>query len=202
MKLKLPDEVRNSALSYAYAVFDRKRWEQVETSQRGAVYDELIADEKFSELLRPYATIAQMRVWLKDSAAKEYPRALEGIGPTASYTKRGYPGPSVIVTATLGADWTIVAGSVEQKPMRCCVVSSSGEVALMTWGGHRSLRDLYWAASAAKVSGEQRVLLVITRPTMTELSKDEWGRVRRFCDLIGAEAFSVMYKPRLTVSSN
>lgn len=197
--MKLPEKVRDSALSYAYSVFDRKRWEQVGASLRGAVYDELIADEKFSEMLRPYATTAQMRVWLKDSAAKEYPRALEGIGPTACYTKRGYPGPSVLVTATLGADWRVVSGSTDQKPMRCRVKSSSGEVVLMTWGPHKSLRDLYWAASAAKVNGEERILIVITRPTMTELPKDDWERVRKFGDLIGAEVFSVMYQPRSAV---
>lgn len=198
--MRLPDEVREAALTYAYAVFDRKRWEQVPASRRGAVYDELLADEKFNALLSPYATKAQMRVWLKDSAAKEYPRALEGIGPTATYTKRGYPGPGAIVAATLGADWAVLADSVDQKPMRCRVINSSGEEAVMTWGPQRSLRDLFWAASAAKVAGEQRVLVVNTRPTMTEPSKDEQDRVRNFCELIGAESFSVMYAPRSTGS--
>lgn len=194
--MRLPEEVRGAALTYVYEVFDRKRWEQVPSSKRGAVYDQLIADERFSAPLRPYASESQMRVWLKDSAAKEYPRALEGIGPTAGYTKRGYPGPGSIVAATLGADWTVATGPVEQKPMRCRVVSSTGEEALLTWGPLRSLRDLYFAASVAKVTGEERVLIAITRPTMTELPKAEWDRVTGLCDLIGVEAFSVMYAPR------
>lgn len=194
--MRLPDEVRDAALSYVYEVFDRKRWEQVPASKRGAVYDELVADEGFSAPLRPYATPGQMRVWLKDSAAKEYPRALEGIGPAAGYTKRGYPGPGVIVAATLGAEWAVVGDSIEQKPMRCRVVNSAGEEALMTWGPLRSLRDLYFAASVAKVAGRERVLIAITRPTMTKSPKTDWARVRGLCDLIGAEAFSVMYAPR------
>lgn len=194
--MRLPNTVRENALAYVCGVFDRKRWEQVPPSQRGPAYDELIADEKFSAPLRPYATEAQMRVWLKDSAAKEYPRALEGIGPAAGYTKREYPGPGAIVAATLGADWAVVPDSIEQKPMRCSLVSEAGERALLTWGPLRSLRDLYFAASAARLAGQDRVLVAITRPTMTELPKDDWDRVRGFCGLIDAEPFSVMYAPR------
>ena len=90
--MRLPDEVREAALEYAYRVFDRRRWEQVAAGERGAVFDELVADQTFSGPLRPYMTEGQIRVWLKDSAAKEYPRALEGIGGTAQFTPRRYPG--------------------------------------------------------------------------------------------------------------
>ncbi|MGC4994176.1 hypothetical protein [Nocardia salmonicida] len=194
--IRLPDQARNEALAYAYAEFDRRKWEQVASGERGQVFDELIADDDFVKVLRPYCTPAQMRVWLKDSAAKEYSRALEGIGPTARYTTRGYPGPGVIVTATLGADWTVVPDSIEQKPMRCRAVSASGVEAVLVWGPYRGLRDLYWAASGARVRGEERVALVITRPTMTALSDSEWVRAKAFCALIGAEPFNVMYAPR------
>ncbi|OBB00970.1 hypothetical protein A5666_08540 [Mycolicibacterium fortuitum] len=194
--LRLPDEVREEALAYAYEVFDRRRWEQVSPAGRGAVFDDLIADVSFSAPLRPFLTSAQMRVWLKDSAAKEYPRALEGVGATARYTKRRYPGPGAIVRATLGDDWAVVPGSVEQKPMRCRAACTAGQEANLTWGPYRSLRDLHWAASGARVGGEQRVAVVITRPTMAPLPADKWARVESFCALIGVEAFSVMYTPR------
>lgn len=194
--LRLPDKVREQALAYAYEVFDRKRWEQVAPGERGVVFDDLISDARFSEPLRPFLTPAQMRVWLKDSAAKEYPRALEGIGPTARYTKRRYPGPDVIVRATLGDDWTVAPNSVEQKPMRCRAFGKSGQEATITWGSFRNLRDLHWAASGARVDGDQRVAVVITRPTMSALPADRWARVESLCGLIGAEAFSVMYSPR------
>ncbi|WNG93674.1 hypothetical protein [Mycobacterium sp. ITM-2016-00318] len=194
--LRLPDEVREEALAYAYEVFDRRRWEQVSAGERGAVFDEMVIDVGFSEPLRPFLTPAQMRVWLKDSAAKEYSRALEGIGPTARYTKRRYPGPDVIVRATLGNNWSVVPGSVEQKPMRCRAVNKSEQEATLTWGSYRGLRDLHWAASIARVSGEQRVAVVITRPTMAALPADQWARVESVCALIGVDAFSVMYAPR------
>lgn len=194
--LKLPDEVRDQALAYAYAEFDRRKWEQVPSSERGAVFDELVADEKFRKLLRAYCTPAQMRVWLKDSAAKEYPRALEGIGPTARYTKRGYPGPGVIVAATLGTDWSVVPDSIDQKPMRCQAVNGAGEKADIIWGPRRVLRDLHWAASSARVEGDERIAVVVTRPTMAAMTELEWERVQSLCDLIGAEAYSVMYAPR------
>ena len=64
------------------------RREQVSPGERGAVFDGLVADPRFSEPLRPFLTPAQQRVWLKDSAAKEYPRALEGIGPTVGLRVR------------------------------------------------------------------------------------------------------------------
>ena len=193
---RLPDEVKEEALAYVTAEFDRRKWEQVASSERGGVFDELIADKQFAELLRPYCTPAQMRVWLKDSAAKEYPRALEGIGPAARYTRRAYPGPGVIVTATLGADWTVMPNSIEQKPMRCRAVSAAGDEAVVVWGPYRVLRDLYWAASGARIDGEGRVAVVITRPTMTAPPDAVWQRVRSFCALIGVEAFTVMYAPR------
>lgn len=194
--LRLPDEVRGQALTYAYGVFDRIRWEQVSPGGRGAVYDDLVADARFSEPLRPFLTPPQMRVWLKDSAAKEYPRALEGIGTTARFAKRRYPGPDVIIRATLGDDWTVVSDSVEQKPMRCRAHSRSGQEATIAWGPFRSLRDLHWAATGARVDGNERVALVITRPTMAALPAKRWARVESLCGLIGVEAFSVMYTPR------
>ncbi|MEE4025059.1 hypothetical protein V1Y59_18385 [Gordonia sp. PKS22-38] len=193
---KLPDDIKDQALRYAYAVFDRRRWEQVPASQRGAVFDELVADAKFSEPLRPYLTAAQMRVWIKDSAAKEYPRALEGVGSASQYTTRRFPGPEAIVGATLGEDWAVIAESVEQKPMRCRAGGPTGDEALLAWGPYRILRDLYWAASGARLAGENRVGIVITRPTMACLSNDDWEHVQGLCGLIGAEPFSVMYAPR------
>mgnify|MGYP000367291146 CR=1 FL=1 len=41
---RLPDDVKNEALAYVYAEFDRRKWEQVPSGDRGAVYAELIAD--------------------------------------------------------------------------------------------------------------------------------------------------------------
>ncbi len=199
--MRLPDEVREQALTYAYEVFDRKRWEQVAPGERGGVFDDLIADARFNEPLRPFLTPAQMRVWLKDSAAKEYPRALEGIGPTARFTKRRYAGPGVIVRSVLGDDWDVVPSSVEQKPMRCRAVNKSGQEATLIWGPFRVLRDLYWAASGARIGGGQRVAVVITRPTMATLPTDQWTQVEAFCGLIRVEAFSVMYTPRVLPSN-
>lgn len=193
---RLPDDVKEEALAYCYAEFDRRKWEQMPSGERGAVYADLIADEQFSGLLAPYLKTEEMRVWLKDSAAKEYPRALEGIGHAAGHTKRGYPGPGVIVSATLGRDWSVVESSIEQKPMRCRVVSAANESAVMIWGPQRMLSNLHWAASVARVAGEQRVVVAVTRPTMAKPAEAEWARVRALCELISVEAYSVMYAPR------
>ncbi len=194
--IRLPDDVKDAALAYCYAEFDRLKWEQVPPGKRGAVYDELIADEGFSKLLKPHMKTEAIRVWLKDSAAKEYPRALEGIGSSAKYTKRGYPGPGVIVESTLGAGWSVVDGSIEQKPMRCRVEKADGDEAVLIWGPNRMLGDLHWAASAARVDGAERVVVAVTRPTMTRPTSAEWDRVEALCALIGAQAYSVMYAPR------
>lgn len=193
---RLPDDVKDEALAYVYAEFDRRKWEQVPSGDRGAVYAELIADERFSGLLAPYLKPEDMRVWLKDSAAKEYPRALEGIGPAARHTKRGYPGPGAIVAATLGEGWSVVQDSIEQKPMRCSVVSAAGESTVLIWGPRRMLSNLHWAASVARVEGAERVVLAVTRPTMAKPPAVDWLEVKALCELIGVEAFSVMYAPR------
>ena len=167
--IRLPDDVKEQALAYCYAEFDRRKWEQVPPGERGTVYADLIADEGFARLLTPFFSPAQMRVWLKDSAAKEYPRALEGIGSAARHTKRGYPGPGVIVSAILGDVWSVETDSVKQKPMRCQVVSTIGERAMLTWGPRRMLSNLHWAASAARVEGEERVVVEVTSPTMARI---------------------------------
>lgn len=193
---RIPDDVKDEALAYCYAEFDRRKWEQVPSGKRGAVYADLIADEQFSGLLAPYLKAEDIRVWLKDSAAKEYPRALEGIGSAARHTNRGYPGPSAIVSATLGQAWSVVEDSIEQKPMRCRVVSAANESAVLIWGPQRMLSNLHWAASVARVAGEQRVVVAVTRPTMAKPAEAEWARVRALCELIGVEAYSVMYAPR------
>lgn len=194
--MRLPDDVREAALEYAYRVFDRRRWEQVAAGERGAVFDELVADQTFSGPLRPYMTEGQVRVWLKDSAAKEYPRALEGIGGTAQFTPRRYPGPDVIVQAALGDGWTVTAGSVEQKPMRCTVRGPERESVTLFWGPLRGLRDLHWAASRVRALGTGRVAIAITRPSMTPLPAEEWTNAKALCGLIGVDLFSVMYAPR------
>lgn len=193
--MRLPDEVREAALAYAYRVFDRRRWEQVAAGERGAVFDELVADQTFSGPLRLYLTDGQIRVWLKDSAAKEYRRALEGIGGTAQYTPRRYPGPDAIAHAALGAEWDVVSGSIEQKPMRCTVTGPSGEFVTLFWGPLRGLRDYYWAASRIRALSEGRVAIAVTRPTMAPLPAEGWTNAKALCDLIGVDLFSVMYAP-------
>lgn len=198
MTLRLPEEVRERSLSYAYEVFDRRKWEQVPAGERGSVFDELVADEEFNGPLRPYLSPAQMRVWLKDTVAKEYPRALEGIGSTARFTPRRYPGPEAIAHAALGCDWHVVPGSTEHKPMRCLVAGPSGETVTLLWGSHRGLRDLHWAASGiCAASGEGSVVIALTRPNMTPPAKEEWSRAQALCDLIGVGLHSVMYAPRV-----
>lgn len=196
--MRLPNDVREVALAYAYKEFDHRRWEQVPTRDRGAVFDELLADRGFGGLLRPYMTEAQIRVWLKDSVAKEYPRALEGIGGNAAFTLRRYPGPAAIAEATLGSGWVVVAGSIEQKPMTCVLRGPQGEFATLLWGPLRGLRDLYWAASRLRALSMAQVAIVITRPNMTPLPSDEWASAEALCELIGVRVFSVMYVPRAT----
>lgn len=188
--------MREAALEYAYRVFDRRLWEQVAAGERGAVFNEMVADQAFSGPLRPYMTEGQIRVWLKDSAAKEYPRALEGIGGTAQFTPRRYPGADAIVQAALGVEWTVAAGSIEQKPMRCKVRGPKGGSVTLFWGPPRGLRDLHWAASRVRALGAGRVAIAITRPSMTPLPSDEWTNAKALCELIGVEVFSVMYAPR------
>lgn len=198
--MRLPDDVREAALQFAYAVFDHRRWEQVPAGERSAVYDELVANPACGGLLRPYMTEGQTRVWLKDSAAKEYPRALEGIGSTARFTPRRYPGPDAIVQSALGLEWRVVGGSIEQKPMRCEARGPHGESVTLIWGSLRGLRDLFWAAAQARGTGNARVAIAITRPSMKPLPADEWAKAQTLCHLIGADIYSVMYTPRAIFS--
>ena len=198
--MRLPDEVRKRLSSTPTGSSTDAAGEQVAAGERGAVFDVLVADQSFSGPLRPYMTEGQIRVWLKDSAAKEYPRALEGIGGTAQFTPRRYPGP----------------GMRSFRPRRRSVdrrrrVDRAETDAMHCQGARRGLRhaipgpapwprDPDWAASRVRALSTGRVAIAITRPTMAPLPADEWTNAKALCELIGVDLFSVMYAPRAVCS--
>jgi len=135
----------------------------------------------------------KIRVWIKDGPAKEYRRALEGIGPFSTYTNRTLGSPSQVVASALGEAWRIEEGSLSEKPMRCIAIDPSGSRKYVIWGGLDKLSDLVWHAVRERADRpEDHPMIVVTRPSTTNLSVAEWGLVERICAVIGTDCKQVV----------
>ncbi len=96
----------------------------------------------------PHIPVDRIGVWIKDGPAKEYRRALEAVGPYASFTKRRAAGAAGVTEAVLGKDWTVVDGSVHEKPIRCSAEQGASRGLLVVWGPETSLKELFWRICA------------------------------------------------------
>src|SRR5688572_301489 len=107
----MPAAVRREVIEELYRQLDALRWESLPAPQSTAAYAKFVADPLIGGKLAPYMAESKVRVWIKDGPAKEYRRALEGIGSFAEFTSRAFPGPQVLVSSALGEGWSVVPGS-------------------------------------------------------------------------------------------
>ena len=193
MTATVPPNVREAVLTELIKQFDQVKWEELSSSDTSAWYTRFVRDENIGRRLSQYMSEAEIRVWIKDGPAKEYRRALEGRGSYAQYTSRAFPGPEIIVRATLGKGWTLVADSIEEKPMRC-IARSRDQTKFLIWGPTKSLKDLVWQASVTLAEKpDTAITLVITRPSTTRLMGDKWTFAEKLSTVIGVDCKQVTY---------
>ena len=193
MTATVPPKVREAVLIELVRQLDEVKWEELTAHDTSAWYNRFVKDENIGRRLSQYMSEVEIRVWIKDGPAKEYRRALEGRGSYSQYTSRAFPGPEVIVRATLGNGWTLVTDSIEEKPMRC-LAQSGDQMKFLIWGPTKSLRDLVWQATVTLAENPHTAItLVITRPSATRLTGDIWSLAERLSKVIGVECRQVTY---------
>lgn len=202
--MALPTAVRVEAYAELARQFDAARWEELSGSEASGMYDRFVRDPQVGGILRPFMSDAKIRVWIKDGPAKEYRRALEGIGPIAPYTSRAYPGADAIVGTALGPGWSVRTDTIEEKPMRCFADDGRGNSMFVAWGPLSALQGLIWNACLLRVSQPSAsITVVVTKPSTAPLPDDDWDLVRRLATIVQADCRQVTYsvgrKPRIDI---
>lgn len=172
---ELPDDLRRKVVAEVYRQAGELDWDGLTDRQRSTLYDRWLDDPGIGSQLTRYLTRERARVWLKDVPMKEYARARSGIGVYADLVTVRLPSPSQIAQQVLGGDWSMVEGSVREKPNQC-LITNGREQRLMMWGPPKTLRDLVWAGINAVVDGEHKPLIVVATPQGQRLSEAEKHR--------------------------
>lgn len=155
-------------------LFDDMRsmgWETLSSVERTQQYEKWVGDPEVGGRLTAFMSEAGARVWIKDGPAKEYQRALAGIGKYAVYADADQSRVSEIVHHALGSGWQVQPASLRIKPLRVTASQEEND-SVVTWGPARDLKHLVWAALTAQADGDARewVLVVISsfvRPAST-----------------------------------
>lgn len=190
----IPPTVRSEVIEELVSQFDAARWEELSSHAASEMYDRFVRDPKIGGRLSPHMPTAKIRVWIKDGPAKEYRRALEGIGPIALITKRAYPGPTSVVRLALGDKWSPTVDTIEEKPMRCFAEDPDGQSMFVIWGPLSALQGLIWNSCLIRTEDSLKAItVVVTKPNSAALPSKEWEFVRRLCDIVKADCKQVTY---------
>lgn len=201
--MRIPPEARQQIVMSLYQRFDEMSWEERNQKECSAAYERFVEDENIGEKLKLYLPQDAVRVWIKDGPAKEYRRALEGMGPYASYTQRQAAAPEAVVSAALGRGWHILPETISDKPMRC-LVERSGSRKLVLWGAENALKDLFWHAALHVAEGQTEKMasgvIVLTKRGNAPVDTRIWSRAKALSELIDVEisqaSLAVTWKPK------
>lgn len=191
--IRIPAAVRHEVIAEIYRRLDDMRWEERTAGECSAAYVQFVQDPAIGGALAPFIPKDRIRVWIKDGPAKEYRRALEGVGSYAEFTTRQAPPPQKVVNAAIGADWSVVDGTVADKPMRC-TARMGDESRRLIWGPAGSLKDLVWHAAVhlAERPHDGAVTVAITRRGNAPIDGPTWKRARSLANVIGFETVQLM----------
>lgn len=183
---ELPEEIRSDVITELYRQADDLNWELLSMTEKKHQYRRWIDDPAVGGRLRGFLDDHRIGTWIKDTPMKEYARAQEGFGTMARYALNQFPGPNDLVRKALGEPWTLVPGSVDEKPMHC-TASANGEERYLCWGNPAKFRDLTWAALNNVVTAPIRPMIVVTLQDGIVLSKNERSRQQRIADHCGID---------------
>ena len=190
----IPAEVRVEVLKELARQLDAARWEESSSSEASEMYDRLVKDPNIGGRLLPFMAPEKVRVWIKDGPAKEYRRALEGVGPMAPYTSRAYPGPESVVRLALGDKWSVRAGTIVEKPMRCFADDPYGQSMFVIWGPFNALQGLIWNSCLVRAGDAlEPIMIAITKPSGSPIPSSEWKLVQALSDIVDAECKQITY---------
>lgn len=197
MAVKVPDAVRAEVVAELARQFDRERWEEISAVDASEMYDRFVKDPSIGGRLATYMPADKVRVWIKDGPAKDYRRALEGVGPLAQYTSREYPGPESVVRLALGDEWTPKLDTLQEKPMRCFAIDPAGQSMFVIWGPASALQGLIWNSCLIRAKDPlEPITVVVTKPSGAPLPAEEWDLVQSLVDIVDADCKQVTYAVR------
>lgn len=184
---KIPEELRREVIAALYASFDEMQWEERTQAERSVAYGRFVDDPEIGGRLALHIPLDRVRVWIKDGPAKEYRRALEGVGPFAKFTNRRTSGPKGVVAGVLGKSWSVVEGSVRDKPLRC-FAQRGDKRRLVVWGPESTLKDLFWHVACHFADGnDDSPIIVVTKRGNAPIDQTQWRRAKRLGSIWGAE---------------
>lgn len=188
----VPDDVRREVVQEIYRVLDARRWEELPSPEKSAEYERMIESDTIGKALENYMDPGGIRVWIKDGPAKEYGRALEGIGSYVEYTSRQMTGPERIVSAALGSRWSADLDTLTDKPMRCDAIAEGEDPRTVMWGEIGRLKDLAWQCLLTRAAHPQeRPVMVIVRRSASPLPASQRSKAQKIAELVGADFFEM-----------
>lgn len=197
---QIPKEIRDEVNLEIYRQVDELDWDGMTDRDRSQKYMEWIDDSRIGLKLARFIERDRIRVWIKDGAIKELPRARFGIGSYSRFAQRQYPGPGRIAQLAFGPEWSAVS-AVEVKPNRCVIEGPDGRN-LMIWGEASKLADLVWRGIISNVDRQQQgnppePVIVVATPQGTRLSDGDKLRHR----LLAREAGITLHHITLRLES-
>jgi hypothetical protein len=193
----IPDDVRAEVVAELARQFDSARWEEITAAEASEMYDRFVKSPSIGGRLATYMPADKIRVWIKDGPAKEYRRALEGVGPLSQYTSREYPGPDSVVRLALGDDWAPMADTLQEKPMRCFASDPAGQSMFVIWGPVSGLQGMIWNSCLIRAKDPvEPITVVVTKPSSAPLPAEDWSLVQSLADIVDADCKQVTYAVR------
>lgn len=180
----IPETVRRTVIRNIYRKADELGWDGLSAVDRTAWYNRWVDDEMLGGVLTRYMPRERARMWIKDVPMKHYNRARSGIGPYADLVSTPLPSAYDIARIALGEDWTVLSGTLREKPNRCQVTDGQGQM-LMIWGAPRNLKSLVWAGLNARVDALPSPIVVINLLQGERLTENERRRHQKVCELAG-----------------
>lgn len=168
----IPEELRRQVIATVYRRADELDWDGLTQRDRTMWYSRWLDEEPIGGVLTRFMPRERVRGWLKDVPMKHYTRARAGLGPYASLASRRLPGPESIARQVLGPSWSLVEGTLAEKPNRCRVRDGDRHH-LMIWGPPANLSALVWAGINAVVDRVPSPVVVVTTPQGQRLTEAE-----------------------------
>jgi hypothetical protein len=184
-EIPVPPEVKDSVLRELYRQVGSIDWEDIPARQKTKYYSQWVEDPAIGGELADYYTAEGMRVWLKDGPLKEYARALENFGSFAKYTTKLLSPPSEFIPKVLGPSWSIVPGSIAEKPMHCTATNGTRR-RYVCWGRPGTFRDLLWAAVNKALDATVPPMIVVylnEGKTISPKERTQHERIAEHCGL-------------------
>lgn len=197
----IPETVRRTVIRDIYRKADELGWDGLSAVDRTAWYNRWVDDEKLGGVLTRYMPRDRARMWIKDVPMKHYNRARSGIGPYTDLVGTPLPSAYDIVRIAMGEDWTVLGGTLQEKPNRCQVTDGRSRM-LMIWGNPRNLKSLVWAGLNARVDRLPSPVVVINLLQGERLTESERRRHQNVCELVSLDVRVITTRATRTTAAD